>query len=291
MNYTERERERDDQRNIVRLSTTDLSKSPSRPKNSIRAIVLTCFLSSVFAFAHPSLAYARFSSPDCRNNQHTDTIYYIRLHSIIFRYKKPHELIKDYRDFSLDPSSFYPHIFIFHFYLAVHTFLRFFSFVCASLAALLLVNSKSWTTGRRHVAISLASLAALVPISLPYNILRMEAWKFVRLEDDDVGVSTAFSFSSCLLVVVVTRSRHSVRLGALARSLSFVYCHWRWQDDGVHVKCSSDSACDRRGFSGAKLRALLRSTFPRHSSTPARLYSTLLSLSFFLFQRSRSTLI
>lgn len=141
---------------------------------------------------------------------------------------------------------------------------------------------------------------AIGRLSAARDIARMgEAWKFVRLRRwwcRRFYSFFLFYFPLLWLLCVFLSSSSSSSLGlvtrsvsARSRSLSFVYCHWRWQDDGVHVKCSSDSACDRRGFSGAKLRALLRSTFPRHSSTPARLYSTLLSLYFFLFQRSRST--
>lgn len=131
---------------------------------------------------------------------------------------------------------------------------------------------------------------AIGRLSAARDIARMgEAWKFVRLRRwwcRRFYSFFLFYFPLLWLLCVFLSSSSSSSLGlvtrsvsARSRSLSFVYCHWRWQDDGVHVKCSSDSACDRRGFSGAKLRALLRSTFPRHSSTPARLYSTLLSLS------------
>jgi hypothetical protein len=118
-------------------------------------------------------------------------------------------------------------------------------------------------------------------------------------EDDDVGVSTVFfyfiflCFGSCVSSCRRRRRRHSVSsLGPSRRALARSLLSTVTGDDKMMESMSNAVAIllvTGGAFREPSCRALLRSTFPRHSSTPARLYSTLLSLYFFLFQRSRST--
>lgn len=100
-------------------------------------------------------------------------------------------------------------------------------------------------------------------------------------------------FGSCVSPCRRRRRRHSVSsLGPSRRALARSLLSTVTGDDKMMESMSNAVAIllvTGGAFREPSCRALLRSTFPRHSSTPARLYSTLLSLYFFLFQRSRST--
>jgi hypothetical protein len=148
------------------------------------------------------------------------------------------------------------------------------------------------TTGR-HVSLLAGSLP---PEILPGWERHENSYVY---EDDDVGVSTVFfyfiflCFGSCVSSCRRRRRRHSVSsLGPSRRALARSLLSTVTGDDKMMESMSNAVAIllvTGGAFREPSCRALLRSTFPRHSSTPARLYSTLLSLYFFLFQRSRST--
>lgn len=138
------------------------------------------------------------------------------------------------------------------------------------------------TTGR-HVSLLAGSLP---PEILPGWERHENSYVY---EDDDVGVSTVFfyfiflCFGSCVSSCRRRRRRHSVSsLGPSRRALARSLLSTVTGDDKMMESMSNAVAIllvTGGAFREPSCRALLRSTFPRHSSTPARLYSTLLSLS------------
>lgn len=132
---------------------------------------------------------------------------------------------------------------------------------------------------------------AIGRLSAARDIARMgEAWKFVRLRRWWCRRFYIFSFSFFFFLCFGScvsrcrrRRRHSVSsLGPSRRALARSLLSTVTGDDKMMESMSNAVAIllvTGGAFREPSCRALLRSTFPRHSSTPARLYSTLLSLS------------